>query len=74
MTTKDKKDPYKEVAESLELGEGDGTPGFDSVSLDDLSIFLDIQVKNHFPILNSFCVIFATFFRRFFLLFLYLPA
>ena len=34
MTTKDKKDPYKEVAESLELGEGDGTPGFDSVSLD----------------------------------------
>ena len=33
MTTKDKKDPYKEVAESLELGEGDGTPGFDSVSL-----------------------------------------
>ena len=34
MTAKDKKDPYKEVAESLELGEGDGTPGFDSVSLD----------------------------------------
>ena len=34
MTTKDKKDPYKEVAESLELGEGDRTPGFDSVSLD----------------------------------------
>ena len=31
MTTKDKKDPYKEVAESLELGEGDRTPGFDSV-------------------------------------------
>ncbi len=34
MTTKDKKDPYKEVAESLEIGEGDVTPGFDSVSLD----------------------------------------
>ena len=34
MTAKDKKDPYKEVAESLELGESDGTPGFDSVSLD----------------------------------------
>ena len=38
MTTKDKKDPYKEVAESLELGEGDGTPGFDSVSLDKDSV------------------------------------
>ena len=34
MTTKDKKDPYKEVAESLELEEGDGSPKFDSVSLD----------------------------------------
>jgi len=34
MTTKDKKDPYKEVAESLELGDGDGNPGFDSVSMD----------------------------------------
>ena len=34
MTTKDKKDPYKEVAESLELDEGDGGPKFDSVSLD----------------------------------------
>ena len=33
MTTKDKKDPYKEVAESLELEEGDGNPKFDSVSL-----------------------------------------
>ena len=38
MTTKDKKDPYKEVAESLELGEGDGNPGFDSVSLDKDSV------------------------------------
>ena len=34
MTTKDKKDPYKEVAESLELEEGDGTPKFDSISSD----------------------------------------
>ena len=33
MTSKDKKDPYKEVAESLELGEGDGNLGFDSTSL-----------------------------------------
>jgi len=41
MTTKDKKDPYKEVAESLELGEGDGTPGFDSVSLDKDSVGSD---------------------------------
>ena len=32
MTTKDKKDPYKEVAESLELEEGDGNPKFDSIS------------------------------------------
>ena len=31
MTTKDKKDPYKEVAESLELEKGDG---FDSISSD----------------------------------------
>ena len=38
MTTKDKKDPYKEVAESLELGEGDKNPGFDSVSLDKDSV------------------------------------
>ena len=37
MTAKDKKDPYKEVAESLDLGESDGTPGFDSVSLDKAS-------------------------------------
>ncbi len=41
MTTKDKKDPYKEVAESLDLGEGDGTPGFDSVSLDKDSVGSD---------------------------------
>ena len=34
MTTKDKKDPYKEVAESLELEEGDGNPKFDSISSD----------------------------------------
>ena len=33
MTSKDKKDPYKEVAESLELGGGDGNLGFDSTSL-----------------------------------------
>ncbi|MDA9688996.1 nucleotide exchange factor GrpE [Betaproteobacteria bacterium] len=33
MTTKDKKDPYKEVAESLDIGEGDASPEFDSVSL-----------------------------------------
>ena len=32
MTTKDKKDPYKEVAESLELGEGNASPEIDSVS------------------------------------------
>mgnify|MGYP001265093563 CR=1 FL=1 len=38
MTIKDKKDPYKEVAESLELGEGDGNPEFDSVSLDKESV------------------------------------
>ena len=36
MTTKDKKDPYKEVAESLELGEGDGTP--------DLILYLWIRI------------------------------
>ena len=41
MTAKDKKDPYKEVAESLELGEGDKTPGFDSVSLDKDSVGSD---------------------------------
>ena len=41
MTTKDKKDPYKEVAESLELGEGDGTSGFDSVSLEKDSVGSD---------------------------------
>ena len=34
MTGKDKKDPYKEVAESLELGEAEGNPGFDSVTVD----------------------------------------
>jgi len=33
MTTKDKKDPYKEVAESLDSGECDASPGFDSISL-----------------------------------------
>jgi len=38
MTTKDKKDPYKEVAESLELGEGDGTSEFDSVCSDKDSV------------------------------------
>ena len=38
MTTKDKKDPYKEVAESLELEEGEGNSGFDSVSLDNSSV------------------------------------
>ena len=38
MTTKDKKDPYKEVAESLELEKGDEHPGFDSVSLDKDSV------------------------------------
>ena len=41
MTTKDKKDPYKEVAESLELEEGDGNPGFDSVSLNKDSVGSD---------------------------------
>ena len=41
MTTKDKKDPYKEVAESLELEEGDGNPKFDSVSLDKGSVSSD---------------------------------
>ncbi len=45
MTTKDKKDPYKEVAESLELGEGDGTPGFDSVSLDKDSVGSDSSLE-----------------------------
>ena len=45
MTTKDKKDPYKEVAESLELGEGNGTPGFDSVSLDKDSVGSDSSVE-----------------------------
>ena len=45
MTTKDKKDPYKEVAESLELGEGDGTPGFDSVSLDKDSVGSDSSAE-----------------------------
>ena len=45
MTTKDKKDPYKEVAESLELGEGDGTPGFDSVSLDKGSVGSDSSAE-----------------------------
>ena len=34
MTTKDKKDPYREVAESLELEEADGNPKFDSISSD----------------------------------------
>ena len=34
MTTKDKKDPYREVAESLELEEGDGNSKFDSISSD----------------------------------------
>jgi len=46
MTTKDKKDPYKEVAESLELGEGDGTPGFDSVSLDKDSVCSDTSAES----------------------------
>ena len=32
MTTKDKKDPYKEVAESLQLDEEDEKHGFDSAS------------------------------------------
>ena len=41
MTTKDKKDPYKEVAESLELEEGEGNPRFDSVSLDTGSVDSD---------------------------------
>ena len=45
MTTKDKKDPYKEVAESLELGEGDGTPGFDSVSLNKDSVGFDSSAE-----------------------------
>ena len=45
MTTKDKKDPYKEVAESLELGEGEGTPGFDSVSLDKESVGSDSSAE-----------------------------
>ena len=45
MTTKDKKDPYKEVAESLELGEGDKNPGFDSVSLDKDSVGSDSSVE-----------------------------
>ena len=34
MTSKDKKDPYREVAESLELEEGDGNPKFDSICSD----------------------------------------
>ena len=41
MTTKDKKDPYKEVAESLELEEGQGGSKFDSVSLDKGSVGSD---------------------------------
>jgi molecular chaperone GrpE len=45
MTTKDKKDPYKEVAESLELGEDSGTPGFDSVSLDKDSVGSDTSAE-----------------------------
>ena len=45
MTTKDRKDPYKEVAESLELGEGEGTPGFDSVSLDKESVGSDSSAE-----------------------------
>ena len=45
MTTKDKKDPYKEVAESLELGEGNGTPGFDSVSVDKESVGSDSSAE-----------------------------
>ena len=45
MTTKDKKDPYKEVAESLELGESNGTPGFDSVSLNKDSVGSDSSAE-----------------------------
>ena len=45
MTTKDKKDPYKEVADSLELGEGDGPPVFDSVSLDKDSVEADSSAE-----------------------------
>jgi len=45
MTTKDKKDPYKEVAESLELEEGEGSPKFDSVSLDKGSVSSDSSAE-----------------------------
>ena len=45
MTTKDRKDPYKEVAESLELGEGEGNPGFDSVSSDKGYLSSDIRAE-----------------------------
>ena len=45
MTTKDKKDPYKEVAESLELEDGDGIPGFDSVSFDKDSVGSDSSAE-----------------------------
>ncbi|GIR48162.1 MAG: hypothetical protein CM15mP58_02590 [Burkholderiaceae bacterium] len=48
MTTKDKKDPYKEVAESLEREEGDGGgPKFDSVSLDKGSVASDSSAEAH---------------------------
>jgi len=45
MTAKDKKDPYKEVAESLELEEVDGIPKFDSVSSDKGSVASDSSVE-----------------------------
>ena len=45
MTTKDKKDPYKEVAESLDLGEGEGPTGFDSVCPDKDSVSSGITVE-----------------------------
>ena len=45
MTTKDKKDPYKEVAESLDLGEGEGPTGFDSVCPDKDSVSSGIPVE-----------------------------
>ena len=47
MTTKDKKDPYREVAESLDLGEGDGASGFDSVCSDKDSVGSDVSAEGN---------------------------
>ena len=45
MTTKDKKDPYKEVADSLDLGEGNETSGFDSGCMDNDSVGSDVRAE-----------------------------